>query len=400
MQTALECDAVPEVSVDHLVARSGDLKSELVAFAQCPPFERRLTARLADAADRDGHLDELTAIGVVDRFVLQYRPPGGPSVLERFVARRRPPLPVAEREMVIGWHEVIEAIFEVRAIDDDVIAVHNLLDDLVYRVRSNMGAAVFTTLREGMFIAGRIVPIHPAVDEWLLSGHFSAYPGSAARHLAQAALQVVTASPAVLRRNPDKLRRSWEIQARHRESFIEYFGSDLVVLPPATAQRKLTEYYRLLQSQAGGTDEAAERAATIGCPVEDLAYMPEELLATETVALVYDEVEGLNYYADFGRLDELFAEPALVKDRSRLTQLRSYLRDDSVSPLAIRRLVQRHPDGADPVFRRLLGKPGFVWERDGETLLRGRKKDYVDREPLPSVSAIGDRLTELLRATR
>lgn len=400
MQTALECDAVPEVSVDHLVARSGDLKRELVAFAQRPPFERRLTVRLADAADPDGHLDEQTAIGVVDRFVLGYRLPGGPSVLERFVARRRSPLPVAEREMVLGWQDVVEAIFEVRAIDGDVVAVHNLLDDLVYRVRSNMGAAVFATLREGMFIAGRIVPIHPAVNEWLVSGHFSAYPGSAARRLAQAALQVVTASPGVLRRNPDKLRRSWEIQARHRASFIEFFGSDLVVLPPATAQRMLTEYYRLLRSRIGGSDEAAERAATIGCPVEDLAYMPEELLAAETVALVYDEVEGLNYYAEFGRLDELFADPALVKDRSRLTQLRSYLRDESVSPLAIRRLVQRHPDGADPVFRRLLGKPGFIWERDGEKLLRSRKKDYVDREPLPSVSAMGDRLTELLQATR
>lgn len=400
MQIALECDAVPEVSVDHLVSRSGDLKRELMAFAQRPPFERRLTARLADAADRDGHLDEQVAIGVVDRFVLQYRLPGGASVLERFVARRRPPLPVAEREMVLGWSEVIEAIFEIRAVDGDVIAVHNLLDDLVYRVRSNMGAAVFATLREGMFIAGRIVPIHPAVDEWLVSGYFSTYPGSAARHLARAALQVVTASPAVLRRNPDKLRRSWEIQARHRASFIEFFGSDLVILPPATAQSELTEYYRRLQSQIGGTDQAAERAATIGCPVEDLAYMPEDLLAAETVALVYDEVEGLNYYAEFGRLDELFADPTLVKDRSRLAQLASYLSDESVSPLAIRRLVQRHPDGADPVFRRLLGKPGFVWERDGEKLLRRRKKDYVDRQPLPSVSAMGDRLTELLQATR
>jgi hypothetical protein len=112
---------------------------------------------------------------------------------------------------------------------------------------------------------------------------------------------------------------------------------------------------------------------------------------------VYDEVEGLTYYRDFGRLDALFADPSLTRDRRYLTQLREYLQDESVSPLAIRRLVQRHPDGADPVFRALLRKPGFSWQRDGEELLRRRKDTYFDREPAPSISAVGDRLVELLR---
>lgn len=73
------------------------------------------------------------------------------------------------------------------------------------------------------------------------------------------------------------------------------------------------------------------------------------------------------------------------------------LDDDSVSPLAIRRLVQRHPDNADRVFRTLLRKPAFSWAQDGENLLRRRKKTHVDREPLPSVSTVGERLAELLR---
>jgi hypothetical protein len=76
--------------------------------------------------------------------------------------------------------------------------------------------------------------------------------------------------------------------------------------------------------------------------------------------VIYDEIEGLNLYRDFGSLDALFADPALVCDRSRLKQLRGYLDDDTISPLAIRRLVERHPDGADPVFRALLRKPGFT----------------------------------------
>lgn len=116
--------------------------------------------------------------------------------------------------------------------------------------------------------------------------------------------------------------------------------------------------------------------------------------------MVYDEVEGLNYYRDFGRLDALFADPTLAADRTSLAQLREYLNDESVSPLAIRRLAQRHPDGADPVFRALLGKPGFSWSRDGEKLLHRHKKPFVDREPVPSISVVGERLADLLRTTR
>jgi hypothetical protein len=69
-------------------------------------------------------------------------------------------------------------------------------------------------------------------------------------------------------------------------------------------------------------------------------------------------------------------------------QLREYLRDESVALLAIRHLVQRHADGADPVFRTLLRKPGFSWSRDGEKLLRRDKKPFFDREPIPSANAL------------
>ncbi len=124
--------------------------------------------------------------------------------------------------------------------------------------------------------------------------------------------------------------------------------------------------------------------------------MPEELLDADSVALIYDEVEGLGYYRDFGRLDALFADPTQARDRADLAQLRAYLDDESIPPLVIRRLVERHPDGADQIFRTLLRKPGFTWSRDGEKLLRREKKPYFDREPVPSVSIIGQRLVELL----
>jgi hypothetical protein len=399
---AVDATSTGDLSVDDLIARAADLKGELVTFAQSPRFAKRLNPLLFDAVDDDGYLDEARAIVIMDHFALQYRLSDGRTVVERFVAQRRPPLSDGEREMMLGWRDVVEGCFEVRRFDADAVELHNLLDDVVYRVYSNMGRGAFSTLRKGMFVIGRIVPVHPATDAWLVSGHFVAYPKSGGRQIAQAAVQNLTAHPELLRRNPAMLQEAWAVQAEHRADFIAQVGSDLVVLPPAEAQETLHEHYRRLRDKAMASlkGRAAKRAANSGPVPEELGLLPDELLDADSVALIYDEVEGLNCYRDFAALDALFADPTLAAGGTSLAQLHEYLHDDSISPLAIRSLVRRHPDGADPVFRALLRKPGFSWSRDGEKLLRRYKKPFIDREPTPSVSIVGERLAELLRSSR
>lgn len=389
-------------SIDDLLIRAADLKGELVAFVQGPRFARRLEALLFDVADRDGYLDEAAAVRVVDRFALQYRLSDGGTVVERFVAQRRPRLSDDEREMVLGWRDVVEGCFEVQRFDGDAVELHNLLDDLVYRVYSNLGPGVFAKLRKGMFIVCRIVPVHPATDAWMISGHLNVFPKSAWREVTQSAVHELTVHPELLRRNPALLQQAWDVQAEHRAEFVAQVGSDLVVLPPREAQETVREHYRRVRDRAVAKLEgkAAKRAANSGPAPEDMGRFPDELLDADSVALVYDEVEGITFYRDFGRLDALFADPTLARDRASLAMLREWLHDESVSPLAFRRLVQRHPDGADPVFRALLRKPGFSWSRDGDNLLRRHKKSYFDREPLPSISIVGARLAELLRKAR
>jgi hypothetical protein len=398
---AVDPSRAGDTSIDDLLERAADLKAELVTYARSPRFARRLDALLYDAADRRGHLDEMTAVLTIDHFALQYRFPDGRTLVERFVAQRRPQLSDDERAMVLGWRDVVEGCFEVRRDDGDAVELHNLLDDLVYRVYSNLGRGVFSPIRRGMFAICRIVPVHPSTDAWLVSGHVTAFRKSARREIAQTAAQRVTAHPELLRRNPALLQRAWDSQAEHRREFIDLVGSDLVVLPPYEAQETLREHYRRLRRKAMARLEgnAAKRAATTGPSPEECGRLPDELLEADSVALVYDESEGLHYYRDFGRLDALFADPALARDRANLTLLREYLHDESVSPLAIRRLVQRHPESADPVFRALLRKPNFCWSRDGEKLLRREKGPFFDREPTPSISIIGERLTELLGST-
>jgi hypothetical protein len=116
----------------------------------------------------------------------------------------------------------------------------------------------------------------------------------------------------------------------------------------------------------------------------------------DTVGVIYDEVDGLNFYDDYGMLRELFADPALAADKRYSEVLRGYLGSGTVGPLPIRRLAVAHPKTADAVFRKVLRKSSFIWADHGEALLRRRKAWYYEHEPRPGVSVIGARLAELI----
>jgi hypothetical protein len=103
---------------------------------------------MLEATDPWQELSEGEAIGVIDRFALQYRLPNGKTVLDQFLAGR-PDLTVADREMLRGWRDPVEGIFEIRRKDPDSLVLLNLLDDLEYRAYSNMGPAAFRRLPKG-----------------------------------------------------------------------------------------------------------------------------------------------------------------------------------------------------------------------------------------------------------
>jgi hypothetical protein len=94
---------------------------------------------------------------------------------------------------------------------------------------------------------------------------------------------------------------------------------------------------------------------------------------------------------------DLFADPDLAGRKRHQDLLRTYLREETITPLPIRRLAAARPQNVDTVFRRLLRQPGFTWSEHGDALLRRRKPWYYASEPRPGVSVIGDRLGELLR---
>ncbi|HEX9540976.1 MAG TPA: hypothetical protein VGA04_22655 [Streptosporangiaceae bacterium] len=401
-------DSGDEASLASLIERSAELKRALVDFACSPRFERHL-ARFMEAAGPGGELNEGEAIAIIDRFALQHRLPEGKTVLDQFLASW-PGLTAADREMLRGWRDPVEGIFEIRAKDRDAIVLLNLIDDLEYRTYSNVGPAAFRRLPKGGFAHARLVPIspygasklagegpvRPLPRVWLVSGTLAGYPKSSAAQIAQAALELATRQPGLVYRNPGRIEQGWKQMREDRAAFMEFFGSDELVLAPAEAEERLNAYYRHRQEAALAAHPGRSRprhVPGVNIPAFDL---PAELANADTIGIIYDDTDGLNFYNEYRMLRDLFADPALAADKRYSQVLRGYLGTDSIGPLPFRRLAAAFPQTVDAVFRKILRKPNFTWAEHGEVLLRRRKPWYYEREPRPGVSVIGTRLSELV----
>jgi hypothetical protein len=383
-----------------LVERSGDLKRDLVDFALQRRFARDLD-RMVERDLGDVVIDsEADFTRVVDRFALQHRLSDGRTVVEIFVAEH-PELSEEERALLLGWRDVVDGIFEIERRDGDALIATNLIDELTYRVRSNMGPTALRPMAPGSFLLTRLVPI---ADEWLLSGMSSLYPASDREAVHELAAEIAATSPALVFRNPDKLAQGWELQRKERESFVDFFGADLVVLAGHELVERMQAFmhFRTHEVRDAEGKSIADRArAEYGTepPAVDL-QLPPDLTEAETVGVIYDELDGLNFYRDFALLEAAFANPELASKRRHRQALLGYLKEPSVSPLPFHRLAERSPERASRVFAQLLKRPGFSWERDGDALLRHYKASYFEKPVLPSVTPISRTLARAKLASR
>lgn len=379
-----------------LLRQAGDLKGQLVAFAQqTPRISKQLNKALARQFDDVVLEDEADLINAIDRFVLQERLPDGKTALEHFCNRRRA-LSDADRRLLLGWRDVVEGVFEIDGRSSDGgLETRNVIDELPYRILSNRGPGVLAAARRKRYLLARVVPL--GGDDWMLSGVCSLLSRAHRRQLLRVAADLAMRYPHLALRNPDKLARAWELQHRERELFLEFFAADLVVIPGNQLQQRWDEFWhwRLRQPPLRAPG-ARRRTARVAQPMVEID-LPEQLCDADTVGVVYDETEGLTFLAEFGRAQAAFADPQLVVDRECRRTVLGYLKDDSVSTLPLRRLATGEPENASLLFRRMLSKPNFVWERDGEALLRKYKPGCFTQAPLPRIVPLGDTLVQALR---
>lgn len=384
----------PSEALDLLVHCS-ELKRQLVEFARSRSFSRQFDQALR-AGSRGEAVDESEFINIIDHFILQRPLPGERTVVEAF-ASAHPELTEADRQMLLGWRDVVEGVFEIRERDGESIITVNLIDELTYRVYSNAGPIALTPMKPGCFMIARIVPIGTG---WMLSGTQQTFGASQRAGVLQVAAELAAKHPRLVFRNPGKVTQGWELTRKQRAMFIEFFGSDLIVVPGPEVESRMNGFTRYTRRVLEDADPAASRPGADVAARTPAFSVPGDLASAPTVALAYDETEGLMFLANFALVREAFENPGLAADSEHRQAVLGYLEADSISALPFRRLAGVDTARASQLFQHLLDKPGFSWERDGEALLRKHKPWCFGAKPQPPVTPLGSELAEALPPSR
>ena len=375
-----------------LLDHCSDLKRQLVEFARSRRFSRQFDQALR-AGSRGKAVDESGFINIIDHFILQRPLSGGRTVVEIFISAH-PELAEADRQMLLGWRDVVEGVFEIRERDREAIIAVNLIDELTYRVYSNAGPVALASMEPGCFMIARIVPIGVG---WMLSGAQQTFDASQRAAVLQVAAELAAEYPWLVFRNPDKVTQGWELARKQRAIFIEFFGSDLIVVPgPEVASRMngfLTWYTRRVLEEADSAASSLDADVAARTPAFSV---PGDLASAPDVALAYDEKEGLMFLANFVLVREAFENPGLAADQEHRQAVLGYLKADSISALPFRRLAGTDTARASQLFQHLLRKPSFSWERDGEALLRKHKPWCFGAEAQPPVTPLSSELAKAL----
>ncbi len=370
--------------LEERLDRCATLKRCLVLWAASPAMADE-RARFRCERDDDG---DTSAEDLLERFLAHHRLEDGRS-LHRAFAAWADELHDGDRAIVLGWEDRVESVFEVKQHRGDHLVATNLVDDLSYRIRSNMGSDALRQVSPGHFLVGAVVPLG---DEWLLSGTHDLLPPSVRQHVLQGAARLAHQDPRAFFRNPAHLERGWELQRENYETFVEHFGSSELMLPGSELQATMNAFMAESQSRA------RRRVKGSGVLVKQLREapapsmpLPESLLHEEDVGVLHHPRWGLGFYSNYRSLRAACQDPETALDRGEADILLHFLEARDIDPLPLLFLGEQYPQGVSRLFAVLLDEPGFSWKRNGEALLRSYKQSHWDLL-LPRTLPLNDEL--------
>lgn len=276
----------------------------------------------------------------------------------------------AERALLEQWADGgVLGYFIVTDLVDEHVVLHNLEDDLEYRVFTGCSGIPSHALTPGLPLSVRILPVGAV---WIFADTPMVFSPDSIVDVVRGVVGLLTSSPCPAYRNPRTLARARELVADHHRAFHDLFGD---VLVEGTATQVLDCYLRFKDR--------------IGAPAEEFALLPslrdERWLPDDAAdpddaafALVHHPVKGLRLLDWYGQLREVHTAPLMPWKPQRLAQV---LADPDVPSWVLALLAERHADHLDALYRAASGRPGFVWGRDGAALLRDREPAASRDEP-------------------
>jgi len=385
-----ETNGIPDKTLNRL----GDIKSTLINFSRGPEFKEDFEiACKTRFGKKKRPKDEGEWINFQDWFVLECELMSGGTIIDRFLETYPDEIGRGVRELINGWKQVIEGLFEIKDRIKNGYLVKNLINEREYSVYSTNISEPLSNVHGGDFLVGRIVP---ALGFNVFSGSLAHVDGNdrARNEMYQMAVRIQTENPArALADNPEKLKKSREAVERQYDNFIRCFGKDEVFGTGKEIYQYYQDFFRfqifeMQDPDTGLTKAEAFEKMTGKSYKPPKLKLPRELLRNKDVAMLCDPVESLTFLEDYGLFINIFTDPDKhLRTPYAENVVMGYLESDTISDVPFRRVAKRYPENFKTVIDYYAGQEGFVAE-SLEKLMQMFKPESYDK--LPSIVVVMD----------
>jgi len=377
------------------LALIGDIKGALIGYSRRFEFTEDFEAALqAQFGKRKRPKAEDEWIAFQDWFVLQCRLDSGGTVIECFIEEHQNIISDDVRQLVVGWQQVIEGLFEIKDNPGSYLHLKNLINEREYRVYPTVDMDGFR-VNAGDFIAARIVP---ARGFYIFSGAASlvASYGSDERRaeVYQTAAQIQMKYPErAFQDNQEKLQKSLQATREQYEDFVKYFGSDEVFGTGKEIMQNYQDFfdYRIYEKKNPNTglttaQSYANDTGKVYQPPQ--IQLPQNVIRSPDVGMLCEPVEGITFLIDYRQFINVFQNHEQQLGRRDAEDLvLGYLESDTISDVPFRRVAQKFADNFKQVIAYYGNQEGFLSRRIDDLMLEF-KPDSFDK--LPGIISILD----------
>lgn len=375
--------------------RMGDIKGALINFSRRSEFREDFESALIERFGKPERPDSRGEwIDFQDRFTLEHNLERGGTIPERFVKHYKGVISNDVRELVLGWRNVIEGLFEVKGRYNNRLLMKSLINERDYEVFPTASMDDFQ-IDPGDFITARIVP---AKGFHIFSGAVVTTESDGSEDfrakMYKMAVDFQMKHPRLaFKDNKEKLNKSLESVRSQYEDFLNYFGSAEVI---GTGNEILEKYqkffdYRIFEKKDSNTGRtvAVDYENKTGKPYHGLKVeLPESVLHSRDVGMLCDPVEGFLFLIDYGHFSDIFQNPEQHLWGEKTEEfILDYLESDSVSDIPFRRVAERLPHNFCYVMAHCLDREGLSADSIDDLMMEFKPYSF---DKVPGIVTIFD----------
>lgn len=390
--------------------RIGDIKGVLIEFTRNPEFEEDFNMAKLEYFKEEkepGDMEKEKWISFLDWYTLEWQSEVESTFPDRFVETHGDLMSRDVREMILGWRDVVDGIFEVKGQRSDRYHMKNLINEREYMVYPTASMTDASLFEIGNFINARITPVG---DFHTFSGVVAKIPcdGSDKERgdIYRFAFKTQTRYPRKAFKDNDKrLKASMELLQKSYNDFIDYFGTDELMGAGWEMAQKYKDFLRYgvfeKRDRETGLSMAEKHERKFGetyrlPPVN----FPETLLEQSGVGMLFDPAQGISFLEEYDSFVDIFSNPdthigGLIRKSEVEDVIIGYLESDSITDIPFRNMAERFPDNFARVIEYVLNWERFSVNMIDELMLKYKPQTF---DKLPNNIAILD--SEMIRFAR